>query len=808
MTKHLTLLLFIGFAYSTIINIPSDYSTIQQGISASNDGDTVLVAEGEYHENLSLTKEIVLASHAIYEDLNESWNNNEVITNTIINGTFDGIGGSCIAIAGNNISPTIFGFTFTNGRGSIVTEQACGPQTKFSGGAILIYMAYPIINYNRFVNNGTDNFNMVFDGGAIVHYDDDDVEFDEDRNTSYNRQNIRTRPTNMNFQYNYFSNNAASSGLDIFSYFNGTIDVNYSIFGKIDCATITVNDHVLGTRGNTIYSQENIYGDCIENDTIYVSSTIGQNSNDGSLDSPLKTINHALESVRYVGPYNGSTTVIKVGPGLYSKSTNGETFPLLIKNNTHLIGESMNSSVLDAQADSLNQNRVIEIYDGATYPTSESWTADNILIENFTIMNGYHANDLCKGGGAILIGYPDYPNDYPESHPDVHPILKNLRLINNTSGQGALFSYHSNFTLSNSEIINNHFSDFAGFWTPTAGIGINGGSAYLQRVLVKGHSTGWAAITLNYVTSISIINSTIVENRAGIFIDDNTNFSYIYNSIVYDNEVYEIYGDSTSVYYSNIEGGYDGEGNIDTDPLFIASEYGDYRLQHGSPCINAGIADLDGDGNEDIIDYNFSDPDIGVFEYYYYAPDGFELNTQNSYIEITWNAVNNENIQYYVLERSINPDFTHDIVSNYLNYNAYDDYDIEYDTEYFYRVSYLIDESSDYSEVLSVTLQSMDVIDGHQLPKVFALHQNYPNPFNPVTTLRYELPENVMVNIIIYDMLGNVVNNLISTNQSSGYKSIQWNATNNQGEPVSAGVYLYKIQAGDFVDTKKMILLK
>ena len=57
-------------------------------------------------------------------------------------------------------------------------------------------------------------------------------------------------------------------------------------------------------------------------------------------------------------------------------------------------------------------------------------------------------------------------------------------------------------------------------------------------------------------------------------------------------------------------------------------------------------------------------------------------------------------------------------------------------------------------------------------------------------------------------MLGNAINQLVNEVQNSGYKSIQWNATNNQGEPVSAGVYLYKIQAGDFVDTKKMILLK
>jgi len=94
------------------------------------------------------------------------------------------------------------------------------------------------------------------------------------------------------------------------------------------------------------------------------------------------------------------------------------------------------------------------------------------------------------------------------------------------------------------------------------------------------------------------------------------------------------------------------------------------------------------------------------------------------------------------------------------------------------------------------------------MPSNYFLSQNFPNPFNPITTVRYELPEDSFVDVTIYDMLGNVVNNLINTNQSSGYKSVQWGATNNQGEPVSAGVYIYKIQAGDFVDTKKMILLK
>ena len=90
----------------------------------------------------------------------------------------------------------------------------------------------------------------------------------------------------------------------------------------------------------------------------------------------------------------------------------------------------------------------------------------------------------------------------------------------------------------------------------------------------------------------------------------------------------------------------------------------------------------------------------------------------------------------------------------------------------------------------------------------YKVHNNYPNPFNPVTTLRYDLPEDLFVSITVYDMLGNVVSNLVNKDENSGYKSVQWNATNDKGQPVSAGVYLYTIQGGDFRQTRKMVLLK
>ena len=94
------------------------------------------------------------------------------------------------------------------------------------------------------------------------------------------------------------------------------------------------------------------------------------------------------------------------------------------------------------------------------------------------------------------------------------------------------------------------------------------------------------------------------------------------------------------------------------------------------------------------------------------------------------------------------------------------------------------------------------------IPLTYALYNAYPNPFNPVTSLRYDLPNDGSVNITIYDMMGRVVKTLVNSSQTVGFKSIQWNATNDRNEPVTAGLYLYAIQAGEFRQIKKMVFLK
>ena len=93
-------------------------------------------------------------------------------------------------------------------------------------------------------------------------------------------------------------------------------------------------------------------------------------------------------------------------------------------------------------------------------------------------------------------------------------------------------------------------------------------------------------------------------------------------------------------------------------------------------------------------------------------------------------------------------------------------------------------------------------------PSKFTLHQNFPNPFNPITTLMYDLPSDAFVTLSIYDMLGGEITQLVNTTQQAGFKSIQWDATVSMGRAVSAGVYIYKIQAGEFIQTRKMVLLK
>lgn len=98
--------------------------------------------------------------------------------------------------------------------------------------------------------------------------------------------------------------------------------------------------------------------------------------------------------------------------------------------------------------------------------------------------------------------------------------------------------------------------------------------------------------------------------------------------------------------------------------------------------------------------------------------------------------------------------------------------------------------------------------DREVMPSEFTLYQNYPNPFNPSTTISYYLPDASDVKVVVFDMMGKVVKELVSGHQSAGLHNVVWNAENNEMKKVANGIYFYRINAGSFNSVKKMILLK
>ena len=120
---------------------------------------------------------------------------------------------------------------------------------------------------------------------------------------------------------------------------------------------------------------------------------------------------------------------------------------------------------------------------------------------------------------------------------------------------------------------------------------------------------------------------------------------------------------------------------------------------------------------------------------------------------------------------------------------------------------YLVKGTSDYLTKLNNLLQNKFGINNEEkeqiIPKEYSLYQNYPNPFNPTTTIKFDIPKDGLITLEIYDILGRRITTLVNENRSAGSYEQVFNASS-----LASGVYVYKLQAGDFVTSKKMILLK
>jgi len=117
--------------------------------------------------------------------------------------------------------------------------------------------------------------------------------------------------------------------------------------------------------------------------------------------------------------------------------------------------------------------------------------------------------------------------------------------------------------------------------------------------------------------------------------------------------------------------------------------------------------------------------------------------------------------------------------------------------------------ASDSTTIFIQVVPSVGVDDGFDaLPEKFELFQNYPNPFNPTTTIMYALPVRSDITLRIYNLMGQEILKITHEDMSAGYHELRWNGLNQSGRKVASGIYIYRLNAGDFVETKKMLLLK
>ena len=443
---------------------------------------------------------------------------------------------------------------------------------------------------------------------------------------------------------------------------------------------------------------------------------------------------------------------------------------------------------------------------------------------NSLIMNNEFTNGSV-GNGYVLGGFILSKNS--------NVTIKNNRIENGYVGfaepSGYIVSVNSDNIIESNVIINPSM----GYCVICAAISILDGSNCILRnnFIFQAYGDGYGAVVASQSQYVSH-NNTFVSNSRGYA--NLSSDGIVSNDIIYgsSNAVY-LDGNSTiQVSYSDIEGGWEGVGNIDANPLFCNPDSGDYTLAENSPCVGTGEDGANmgafgvGCGIQVDWDFSLSEPVIEV------------MGTDN-----VWNPGDTISVE---MDFCNNTDVAH---------NWYPGVTIESDSSltslhsghiWFYAmfadachaiswgaiantsiISDTVVTFSAYPEALNCQNQPEYCIDGdtltfevpiivqvisadpeHFIPEEFVLHQNYPNPFNPVTTLRYDLPETGLVTITIYDMLGREVKTLINQTQNAGYRSIIWDATNDYGKPVSAGIYLYQIQAGEYMQTKKMVLLK
>ena len=187
------------------------------------------------------------------------------------------------------------------------------------------------------------------------------------------------------------------------------------------------------------------------------------------------------------------------------------------------------------------------------------------------------------------------------------------------------------------------------------------------------------------------------------------------------------------------------------------------------------------------------------------VPSGVQAKVNNGQIVLSWQPSGDADFQYYAVYRSTTSNFDPKGLSAYakLTDTLFTDVNVSNGVTYYYRLS-AFDFSGNESEYSAqAAANTVGVVTVEPVPREFGLHQNFPNPFNPTTVISYQLPVISHVTLKVYDLLGREVAVLVNEKKDAGRYSVQWDAAR-----LSSGIYFYSLQAGEYRDTKRMLLLK
>ncbi|RLD60284.1 MAG: hypothetical protein DRJ05_04955, partial [Bacteroidetes bacterium] len=586
-----------------------DYSTIQAAVDAAVDGDTVLVWPGTYKGNIKIYfKGITVGSLAMTTgDLS-------YVHQTIIDGN-DSIRNITIVESGNRM--VINGFVLQNGY-------------DIFGGAIRVWYSHTDImnciiqnnlatgsgggiNYKNsqgFLSNVTIRHNHAYATGGGLYTVASTIEFD-----SINKCNVYL--------------NYAAIGTDVYS------AGSPKIHAVLDTFTVVSPDYYYLISTDEVYPTDSLtyeinIGKITQSyQDLYIAPNGDDNNSGLSPSEPLKTISFALLKM---ASDSLSPDTIHLANGVYSP-TGGEKFPLSLKRDVSILGESRDGTILDAE------NKIYHMYGIAN--------ASNYQLSKLTLKNGNGNTNSPYDVGSIRF----FQNDntlfkdllFTQNRGDLLSsvyirqsngvVFRNVDFIDNTGGKTFRAGsnpnegddYYDTTTLVNCRFIRNNLNDSIPDGGPGGGLSVMSqldapgiGTCVLYNCLFENHESTGTMFSAFEAGHAYLINCTMADNysRSASAVVGVITTSQIkaYNSIFYNNHPAEFvmfnefpdWGDSKlSIYNSNVEGGEDDikiltggnvlyydQTNIDTDPFFLNKWEHPYQIADGSPCIDAGTLNL------------------------------------------------------------------------------------------------------------------------------------------------------------------------------------------------------------------------